>query len=567
MVDRTDASLLSAIEAIYQAALSPAEYESFAHEWDTYVADIQPGSDDADRLLAHVDRAMTILDRLHPAAREVFEPAEMVERETGPAAIIDGAGEIVVRNKSWQMAIGTAGGHVWDLADDPAEADRLRAAVHGLHEIAESRTGYARLSDTDRGQIASVAIRRLTPGEIGGAGPLYLVRTTHAPWSDRVGDVLTSEFGLTAAELQLLKRMAQGDSFADIATETGRAPDTLKSQSKSIYRKMQATGREDVVRIALQLHLLLQGAAPQRQAVEAGPDHGVLRLGDARTLGWTRRGSTDGTPFLFLHGMSLGHGMTGDLVDALKTHDLAAICIDRPGYGRSDPPRDWRCSVEEWVELIPELLDHFEIERARIVTHTSGVLYGCAAAAHHPGRVSGVMALAGGVPITDPGMLGDYPSQVRLLSRTARLSPRALRFVLSTSAAFYRSEAGRNRLIQRTYGQTPSDRTGLDDPEILGLIHDGLGLIETGGHDGFVGDGLHIFGDWSDVVKEMQGPLTYVLGEEDPICPLGWAEAFAQRYPHVSVEAVPRAGQLLHHTHAEAIARQIADFVGGQSVD
>lgn len=567
MVDRNDASLLSAIEAIYQAALSPAEYESFAHEWDTYVADIEPGSDDADRLLAHVDRAMDILDRLHPAAREVFEPAELVERETGPAAIIDGTGEIVARNESWRVALGKAGAHVWDLADDAEEADRLRAAVHGLHEIAEPRTGYARLSNGENGRTASIAIRRLTTSEAGGTGPLYLVRTTHAPWSDRVGGVLAAEFGLTAAELQLLKRMAQGDSFADIAAETGRAPDTLKSQSKSIYRKMQAGGREDVVRIALQLHLLLQGAAPQTQPADTGPDHGLARLSDARTIGWTRRGDADGTPFLFLHGMTLGHGMTEAFVDALSAHDLAAICIDRPGYGRSNPPRDWRRSVEEWVDLIPDLLDHFEIAQTRIVTHTSGVLYGCAAAAAHPDRVTGVMAVAGGVPITDPAVLADYPSQIRLLSRTARLSARALRFVLSTSAAFYRSAAGRDRLIQRTYGDTPSDQAGLSDPEILGLVHDGFGLVDAGGHDGFVGDGLRIFGDWSDVVAQMEGPLTYVLGEEDPICPLGWAEAFAQRYPHVSVQAVPNAGQLLHHTHADDVAGKIARFVSAHAAD
>ena len=28
----------------------------------------------------------------------------------------------------------------------------------------------------------------------------------------------------------------------------------------------------------------------------------------------------------------------------------------------------------------------------------------------------------------------------------------------------------------------------------------------------------------------MKTPLLYVVGEDDPICPLGWARAFAQRY-------------------------------------
>ena len=53
-------------------------------------------------------------------------------------------------------------------------------------------------------------------------------------------------------------------------------------------------------------------------------------------------------------------------------------------------------------------------------------------------------------------------------------------------------------------------------------------------------------------------PLHSVIGDQDPICPLKWARAFAQRYTHVDVTPIEQAGQLLHHTHPEAVADLIA---------
>ena len=403
-----------------------------------------------------------------------------------------------------------------------------------------------------------VVIRRLGLGESGPQRPRYLVRTSHAVWSDAVGEVLASEFNLTGAELALLERIVLGESFSKIAEEAGRSPDTLKTQSKAIYRKMGIGGREDVVRLALQLHHLMQGIAPRAMRRTDGADRGLITLKSGRQIGWTRRGNASTQPLIFLHGMSLGHGTTDTFIQALDRHGLHMICIDRPGYGRSDPPRNWRHTVEEWGQTFPQILDGLGLDQVMLVTHTSGVLYGCAAGRAAPDRVKSVCALAGGVPIHDPDMLSDYPSMVRLLSRTARLSPRALRFMLGTSAAYYRSESGRNRLLERTYGASPADSAALKNPEIMEQVHEGFGLIDGGGFDGFVGDGLKIFSDWTDQIAQLKQPLHYIIGDQDPICPLKWARAFAQRYAHIDVTPIDNAGQMLHHTHPEEVAELIA---------
>ena len=116
--------------------------------------------------------------------------------------------------------------------------------------------------------------------------------------------------------------------------------------------------------------------------------------------------------------------------------------------------------------------------------------------------------------------------------------------------------------MDRTYGGIPSDKAAMKDKEISELIHNGMGLIDSGGYDGFVGDGLRIFSDWTHEVERMQCGLHYVLGEEDPICPVNWAEDFATNFENIRVTPVPKAGQLLHHTHPVLIADIINDMVG-----
>lgn len=540
------------IDALYSMALSPGQYESIADGIDQYIADIDPDSDQALQLRQHIDKALSILEQLHVVTDAPTLPDEIVRAEHGPAAIVTPDGKIVASNDLWKERYVSSSNTIWGLSDDEAAIEHVRSAMRTLHEISEHRTSFIRFLKSD-GEFVNLSISRLLsrPGEE--LPKRYLLRTGEAIWSDTISQLITSEFDLTPAETQLLKRMVLGDSFTEIAAATGKAVETLKSQSKSIYRKMHANGREDAVRMAYQLHVLLKSGEQLKRSSSA-PNKMSVRVGrQNRAITWRAKGRPGGQRVLFLHGMGLGHGLTPEFERHLFDRRIELICIDRPGYGGSDPASSIHANIDEWAECFPKILDELGIERTPILTHTSGVLYACVAASKHPHRVSQICAMAGGVPISDTYMLADYPLQIRLLSRASRFSPQLLRFVFSSFAASYRSEKGRNKIIERTYGSVPSDAAALRDSKVAELVHEGMALVVCTGFDGFVGDGLRIFNDWSDYVSGLNVPLHYIVGEEDPICPLKWAESFAQRYAHVSVSSVPRAGQLLHHTKVDEI--------------
>ena len=66
---------------------------------------------------------------------------------------------------------------------------------------------------------------------------------------------------LTLAELRLLPILATHRSLPEIAAQLGRSSNTIKTQAKSIYRKLEATSRSEAVDRARALGLL-DGAAP-----------------------------------------------------------------------------------------------------------------------------------------------------------------------------------------------------------------------------------------------------------------------------------------------------------------
>jgi LuxR family maltose regulon positive regulatory protein len=72
---------------------------------------------------------------------------------------------------------------------------------------------------------------------------------------------------LTLAELRLLPILATHRSLPEIAAQAGRSSNTIKTQAKSIYRKLEATSRSEAVDRARALGLL--DGAPPNEALTA----------------------------------------------------------------------------------------------------------------------------------------------------------------------------------------------------------------------------------------------------------------------------------------------------------
>ncbi len=125
-----------------------------------------------------------------------------------------------------------------------------------------------------------------------------------------------------------------------------------------------------------------------------------------------RKGYADG-PFGQLHYMSAGNGKPLVLVhqspdsmvqfepvmSLLASHGLQAIALDIPGYGMSDTP-DHPPSIGEYAQMIPAILDHFDLSQASLLGHHTGALIVTEAALLYPNRVDKLI-LNGPLPLED----------------------------------------------------------------------------------------------------------------------------------------------------------------------
>lgn len=117
---------------------------------------------------------------------------------------------------------------------------------------------------------------------------------------------------------------------------------------------------------------------------------GLIRVHSAGVeLTLRLRGS--GPPVVLLHGTSANFAVWEPIADALAGQ-AEVVSLDQRGHGRSGKPRTGYDAVS-FADDVVAVLDALDIERAVVVGHSLGARNAWVAAARHPDRVRGVLAV------------------------------------------------------------------------------------------------------------------------------------------------------------------------------
>jgi len=126
-------------------------------------------------------------------------------------------------------------------------------AVHARLELARCHLALADIAAARilLREIDEILIRRPDLGAFIGHAEDLRAELSHARGSPAIGSS-----ALTAAELRLLPLLSTHLSFPEIAEQLFLSPHTVKSQSRSVYRKLGASSRSQAVGRARELSLL-----------------------------------------------------------------------------------------------------------------------------------------------------------------------------------------------------------------------------------------------------------------------------------------------------------------------
>lgn len=231
-----------------------------------------------------------------------------------------------------------------------------------------------------------------------------------------------------------------------------------------------------------------------------------LMTRDGRRLAYELSGPADGDPVVFFHG-GLFSRLVAPPSDVLAELGVRLVTFDRPGYGGSDPSPT---SLADRVQDVEDLLAAVDVERARLVAWSAGVLHALACAALIPQRVSRVDAVASKCPNlrTDP------------LFELARHDPDALRAMIDAGIAATTPAAAVDRYIREQSYLAAGRKPAVRDQVVRALTE---GLRQGGA--GAVADMVAMVAPWEFSLDDVRCPVRVWHGADDVVASVAEAEA------------------------------------------
>jgi pimeloyl-ACP methyl ester carboxylesterase len=306
------------------------------------------------------------------------------------------------------------------------------------------------------------------------------------------------------------------------------------------------------------------GALAEANAV--WPKDRFVEASDGALIGYTVHGDGDGTPVVFMNGWTCPDAYWKGIAPAVEAAGHPCLFFDTRGHGVSslpnspgtrplDIPAEW-VSVERVATDILEVLDDAGIERAVLSGHSMGVQ-----GIFEAYRIGGSRRLAGIVPVA-----GTYENPVPTFMEKAVLD----RLFPIGDALFSRVPFSALAPVMRQAQRMPTTVTmaiirrilrtgptvGFDDVErhVRQISEVNFSIMwrmmsEMRGHSA------------ADLLPDIQIPVLILGGERDHFTPPSVQHRMHALLPDSELVLYPDGGHLLPVEEADAIARDLVDWL------
>lgn len=561
------------VDRLYDVALDPIRLADLMEVWEGRAAPLRVGLlssavtlDDPD-IEAHMNRATVFLDRFE-ATREDGRYRSVLEDIPRSAAFLSDGGPVIAAcNRAAGLAFKIAdGGPVGALPFDAEDIDTLRGVVRKVASGRAEKVITLRIRSTITG---SPVIVRVSPVESDATKPLALVLSTELVWPEGFAATVQEAFGLTMAEVEIVRGITLGHPIRDIAEGRGRSVETVRTQVRSILAKTETHSQSELVRVVLGLMDLALiptdgSAAPTRvTGLDAAPfQH--LRKGDGRRLEWIEFGAPTGRPVLYMH---MDYGMIRWPRRAernAKARGLRVIVPVRAGYGGSDLHVKGSDHVAGVAADYAHILDHLGASGAAVIALGSDFRFALALAESRPDLVRCIVGCAAQLPLRTAAQYDRMDKWQRFILANARYAPKVLPFLVKAGFSLAR-KLGKAAFFTQVNGGSSADMECFARSDVREAILEGTEVClgaKVLAHEAFTRECISSERDWSALVRGTKVPVKLLQGDQDPQTPMLTIKELMGDFPHLDVEFMPNTGQLLFFAEWPYALDQVEAMLG-----
>jgi len=217
-----------------------------------------------DALLPHLRRALQLTHRLRGLEFHLTHARSALDRVAVGVVICDAEGKVQFANQIAEDILHSGYGIAIDAdrvlratqADVQPKLHRALAAAVRRNAAGDGALRIARQSAAPL-KVLVAPLPEAQHAALGGAGGALVLIDDPERGAAPALEALKALFGLTTAEARLARRLAQGDLTApEIATEFALSPQTIRTQIKSLHRKMEVSHQAEISAIVSRLGLL-----------------------------------------------------------------------------------------------------------------------------------------------------------------------------------------------------------------------------------------------------------------------------------------------------------------------
>ena len=383
-----------------------------------------------------------------------------------------------------------------------------------------------------------------------------IVKTGDINWPAHLGPILNDLFGLSRAEIEVLRLLVSGERVEDIATQRNNSVATIRTQLRSAFAKTDTASQMECVRLILGLalmHSTQEGHAVAKR-IQASidtrgyprdEDRELFSLANGRHIEYSVFGAAKGNPVLFFHDQAFGDTWFREAVEDATRAGLKVIAPLRPGFGRTTLYRGFASDPHEFAPDVLELMDHLDIHQAPVITMRSGLVHALALSAIAPRRINTITAANPILPVRCDADLEGTNGYNRLIPHTRLHFPQALKFLCKAGFAFVTAK-GPEAFATSVLRASPRDVEWASRPDILPVLVSGLYVHRKNGYRGNFGD-IAYSDDWSKLLSKARCSVRLVIGEHDRNVQWAAAKRWASTHDHIRLHILPNSGYMVLH--------------------